>query len=133
MIIGSIGYFGTAAGTAGEPQSSVRVTLQSGEVVNFEYASFDFDWIPPSRIKEPMSCQEYEINKENIDEVYVSGEFDNICENKKDWQVIVKLTDETVYRGFLHVANFAVKGIVAETGEEKSIPFKDLKRIKFRR
>jgi hypothetical protein len=133
LVMVSYIYGGIAVSAAEKSQAVVNVTLQSGETLKFEYDSFEFDWIFPPRIKEPISCQEYELEWGKIREIYFSGEFDNICENKKDWQVIVALTDEKVFRGFLHVSKFAVKGIRVETGEEKSISFKDLKQIKFRR
>ena len=135
LILVMVSYIcgGIAWASTEKSQAVVSVTLQSGETLKFAYDSFEFDWIFPPRIKEPISCQEYELEWGKIKEIYFSGEFDNICEDKKDWQVIVALSDEKVFRGFLHVSKFAVKGILVETGEEKSISFKDLKQIKFRR
>ncbi|NIM17525.1 MAG: hypothetical protein GTO45_36390 [Candidatus Aminicenantes bacterium] len=113
----------------------VEITLKNGTVEKFDYTAFTLSWIYPITLIRPLTCDEVEINKHEIEEIYVVGEFSNNCVNqgKDDWEFTVYLTDERQLLGFFRVSEFTAKGVLYDSGEEKSIHFKDIKKIVFRR
>lgn len=111
----------------------VLVTLKKGGTQKFEYESFTFNWILPITIKSQETCEEFEIRKDDIDEIYIINEFYNNCDDKDDWEVDVYLVDKRQILGFLNITEYAVKGRLYLSGEEKSIPFKDIKKVSFHR
>ena len=113
----------------------VEITLKNESVEKFDYTTFTLSWTYPITLIRPLTCDEVEINKHEIEEIYVVGEFSNNCldQGKDDWEFTVYLTDERQLLGFFQVSEFTAKGLLYDTGEEKSIPFKDIKKITFRR
>lgn len=111
----------------------VLVTLKKGGTQKFEYESFTLNWTLPITIKSQETCEEFEIRKDDIDEIYVINEFYNNCDNKDDWEVDVYLVDKRQILGFLNMTEYAARGRLYLSGEEKSIPFKDIKNISFHR
>lgn len=111
----------------------VEVSLQNGGVERLDYDTFTFSWILPITITEPVACDATELAKENIAEIYMVGEFSNGCANKDDYEVKVYLTDNSVKLGFFNVSEFTVKGHKYNSGEEVSFPFKDIKKVIFKR
>lgn len=114
-------------------KSYVEVKLRSGATIKFSYDSFTFDWIMPKRIIHQLSCEETEIKDEEIDEIHIGSEFSNNCQDKEDWNVIIYDKEKHTQMGFLSVSKYEVKGIDLETGQERVLHFKDIKKIKYRK
>jgi hypothetical protein len=117
--------------TGAEPY--VKVTLKNGTVEKFDYDSFSFNWTSPATITDQTSCEEVQISKEEIAEVYFIGEFFNTCVNKDDWEVDVYFPDRRQILGFFKVSDYSVKGRKLETGIEKSIAYSAIKKVTFYR
>jgi hypothetical protein len=113
--------------------SFALVTLKNGGKQKFEYESFTLNWTLPITIKSQETCEEFEIRKDDIDEIYIINEFYNNCDDKDDWEVDVYLVDKRQILGFLNITEYAVRGRLYLSGEEKSIPFKDIKKVSFHR
>jgi hypothetical protein len=126
LVIVNFNYFNLQAST-----SYVKVVLRNGETKKFEYSSFTFNWILPIRLTNQESCDTVEITKDQLDEVFIMEDLYNECEGKDDWEVMVYLKDKNEILGFFIVSQHEVKGRLYETGEEISIPFKDIKKVKF--
>jgi len=118
---------------AGDAKPYVKVLLKNGSIEKFDYESFTFNWIYPITIKDQEMCESHEITKDDIDEVYIINEFYNNCDNKDDWEVDVYLVNKRQILGFFNVNDFSVRGKLLETGEEKRIPLKDVKKVSFKR
>ncbi len=116
---------------AGTPY--VMLQLRDGNLVKFDYPSFAFNWIYPITLKSQITCETFEITKEDIDEVYVKSEFYNNCDEKDDWEVNVYLTNGEEVLGFFKLSDYTVTGKLFASGEEKTIQFKDIKKVSFHR
>jgi hypothetical protein len=134
ILTANVSYSNSRSNTDANVQY-VEITLKNGTVEKFDYTTFTLSWIYPITLIRPMTCDEVEINKHEVEEIYVVGEFSNNCVNqgKDDWEFTVYLTGERQLLGFFQVSEFTAKGLLYDTGEEKSIHFKDIKKIAFRR
>jgi hypothetical protein len=119
--------------TADSGTPYVLVILKNKERVKLEYESFTFNWELPIIVKSQETCDNTEITKDQLDEIYVISEFYNNCDDKDDWEVDVYLKDGRQILGYLKVTEYNVKGNHYATGEEKTIPFKDIKKVVFRK
>jgi hypothetical protein len=134
ILSANVSYSNSQSNTEANVQY-VEIILKNGTVEKFDYTTFTLSWLYPVTLIRPLTCDEIEINKHEIEEIYVVGEFSNNCveQGKDDWEFTVYLTDERQLLGFFRVSEFTAKGVLSDTGEEKSIPFKDIKKIAFRR
>jgi hypothetical protein len=128
LVIANFSYFNLQASTP-----FVKVVLKNGETKKLEYSSFTFNWILPIRLTNQESCDKIEITKDQLDEVFIVDELYNECDGKDDWEVMVYLKDKSEVLGFFIVSQPVVKGKLYKTGEETSIPFKDIKKVKFKK
>lgn len=112
----------------------IEVFQKDGKIDKFEYEAFDMSWILPITLREHVTREDVEIKKDNFEVIHIVGRFSSGWdEGKEDLGVMVHLVDTRKMLGFFHVSEHIVKGILSLTGEEKSIPFKDVKKIVFKR
>ena len=112
----------------------VEVTQMDGKIEKLDYDTFTMSWILPITLRTHFAREDVQLKKEDIDEIYITIQYPHGWdEDKEDWLVKVFLVDDIEWIGFLHVSQYMVKGISSTTGEEKSIPFEDVKKISFKR
>ena len=112
----------------------MEVTQKDGKIEKLEYETFTMSWILPITLRTYRDREDIELKKEDFDEIYIAGDFSSGWEkNKEDLGIMVYLVDKREMLGFFHVSEHVVKGISSITGEEKSIPFENVKKISFKR
>ena len=117
-----------------KPVRYVKVTQRDGKIEKLDYDTFTMSWILPITLRTHLAREDVQLKKEDIDEIYITIKFPNGWdEDKEDWLLKVFLVDDIEWSGFFHVSRHVVKGISITTGEEKSIPFEDVKKISFKR
>jgi hypothetical protein len=109
----------------------VMVKLRNGAAHKFDYHTFTFNWIQPIRLIDQETCEVIEIDREQIDEIFIVDQVYNECGDKDDWEVMVYLKDNRELLGFLEVSEYTVKGVSYETGEEITINYGDIKKVSF--
>jgi len=138
----------------------VEVFLKDGSSIKFEYKSFmagNFKF--PERLNRPardgetrylgekrfmitlqQNCRMDSISLDNLVEIEVLGQELNKCTGEKDWLLKVYLFDLEKYKGFLAktthnmgrvLSEQDIRGIPFDTGTERSMMFKDIKKILF--
>jgi hypothetical protein len=117
-----------------KPVKYVEVTQSDGKIEKLDYDTFTMSWILPITLRTHFAREDVQLKKEDIDEIYITIQYPHGWdEDKEDWLVKVFLVNDIEWSGFLHVSQYMVKGISSTTGEEKSIPFEDVKKISFKR
>jgi hypothetical protein len=143
----------------GEEQQ-VKVFLKDGSSVTFEYKTFmEGNFKFPEKLNRParegetkyfgekrfimtlqQNCRTESISLDNLVEIEVLGQEINNCTGEKDWLLKVYLFDLEKYTGFLTTSAHnldriaserSVKGIPFDNGIERSLMFKDIKKIVF--
>lgn len=116
---------------ASEPY--VLLTLKDKTTEKFEYDSFELSWIL-SQIKEEFTCEAFDIDVENVVDIYVLTLKENTCkedEYKEDWLFDVHFSNRRAIQGFIELYEPKVSGKSFNKKETKSIPYKEIKKISF--
>ncbi len=111
LVIVNLSYFNLQAST-----SYVKVVLKNGEAKKLEYNSFTFNWILPIRLTRMETCDVFELNKDEFDEIYIVDELYNECGKKHDWEVNVILKNDDSILGFFDVSEYRITGRLFDTG-----------------
>lgn len=109
--------------------AQVVVTLKDETVYTFEYGSFNLNWTA-LRVKDELNCTYTDFEPEMIKDIFVMGMTWNSCDKKDDRLFDVNLGKRS-YQGFCPLSDDKVTGKLLDTGEEKSIPYEDIKKISF--
>lgn len=107
----------------------VVVTLKDDTEHKFEYGSFNLNW-SGLQVKDELTCKVTEFEPEMIKDIYVMGMSWNSCDKKDDRLFDINL-GKRAYQGFCPLTDDKVIGKLMDTGEEKSIPYEDIKKISF--
>lgn len=141
-------------------EQQVEVYLKDGSSVTFEYKTFmegNFEF--PEKLNRPaeegetkyfgekrfvmnlqQNCRTESISLDNLVEIEVLGQEVNNCTGEKDWLLKVYLFDLEKFTGFLTTSAHnldriaserGVTGIPFDNGIERSLMFKDIKKIVF--
>jgi hypothetical protein len=113
----------------------ITVTLKDGTKEKFEYDSFSIPWIVP-RVKDEFTCEEYDFNPAEVEEILILNENLNSCDEKEEWLFDVYFREDggnvkRPLRGFIEVTEYEVRGKLYNTREDKSIPFKDIEKVSY--
>ena len=113
-------------------ESFVQVTLKDKTTVKFEFKSFSLNWTDNVVIDE-FSCEPQPFDLKEVEEVYVMALKENPCGNvDKDGRLFdVHVVNNPPLMGFIELSGTSLSGIILGTGEEKSIPYSDVKKIRF--
>ena len=121
----------------------VDVTLKTGEVIRFESASFQIDWVFPVTILEEDTCIQKVLQLEDIKDIFPINESWNSCKEKEDWLFEVDLPDGNYIQGYVASESKAavksegqdkmhlVSGTSYTTGKIESIDYKNIRKISF--
>jgi hypothetical protein len=109
--------------------SQVVVTLKDERTHTFEYGSFNLNW-SALQVKDEFTCTVTEFEPAMIKDIYVLGMSRNSCDKKDDQLFDIHL-GKRAYQGFCPLSDDKITGKLVDTGEEKSIPYKDIKKISF--
>ena len=154
------GLFLTKGSMLWGDEQQVKVFLKDGNSVTFEYKTFmEGNFKFPEKLNRParegetkyfgekrfimtlqQNCREESISLDNLVEIEVLGQEINSCTGKKEWLLKVHLFDLEKFTGFLTptahnldriASEREVRGIPFDNGIERSLMFKDIKKIVF--
>jgi hypothetical protein len=119
----------------------VDVTLKSGEIVRFEFSSFQIDWVFPVTLAEENTCIKKVLQVEDIKDIYPISKSLNDCQNKEEWLFEVDLRDGSYIQGYVASQSKAaeqsegqakghlISGTIYSTGTKRIIDYKEIREI----
>ena len=113
-------------------ESFIVVTLKDKTSIKFQNQSFSLNWVDKIVIDE-YSCDPTPFELEDVKDIYVMSLKEYTCGGSdRDSRLFdVHLLDGREIMGFIELSETYFSGVLLDTGEHKSIPYRDIKRIRF--
>lgn len=109
----------------------VSVTLRDDTVLKLQYDSFSIHWVEP-KIKDEFTCEEYAFTVNDLVEIWTLNPGLNSCDHREDeWIFEVTLKGMNPLQGFIQVTAEEITGKLFETGEVKTYPFQEVRKISY--